>query len=74
MDALYAVQQIVVPFTTLNRSSVVIVDVCIVAVDDSKMYRNASDHTITSNLGRTSDSPRYQVGLNQSISQSSINF
>jgi len=38
-----------------------VVVVCIAAIEDSKMYSNASDHTISSNLQRTSDSPRYQV-------------
>jgi len=33
------------------------------AAEDTKMYSNASDHTISSNLQRMSDSPRYQVEL-----------
>jgi len=32
-------------------------------IEDNKMYSNASDHTISSNLQRPSDSPRYQVCL-----------
>ena len=40
---------------------VIVSMLCVAAIEDSKMYSNASDHTISSNLQKMSDSPRYQV-------------